>query len=371
MESERRPIRILYSYPNKIGADRICYTAWNQVNALARAGAEVLLYPGVLHRELPGSVKVRPTLSRGRLRVPYKVLGKGALALHDWIVARRLEQVAGEIDVVHVWPCAAAETITAAARLGIPTVLERPNAHTRFAYEIVQKECERIGVSMPPGHEHAYNSETLRKEEDEFHRADFLLCPSDFVMRTFLDRGFPQSKLLRHQYGFDETRFSPGQCRATEERGLSMLFVGGCAPRKGVHFALEAWLNSPAHHTGTFKIAGEFIPGYAEKMASMLADPSVEVLGHRTDVPELMCQSDILILPSIEEGSALVTSEARGSGCVLVVSDACGAICEHMTNALVHRAGDVRTLTEHITALHTDRSLLENCGRRRKAACRN
>ena len=44
----------------------------------------------------------------------------------------------------------------------------------------------------------------------------------------------------------------------------------------------------------------------------MLAHPSVQVLGHRTDVPELMRNSDILVLPSIEEGSALVTSEARG-----------------------------------------------------------
>ena len=59
----------------------------------------------------------------------------------------------------------------------------------------------------------------------------------------------------------------------------------------------------------------------------MLAHPSVRVLGQRNDVPELMRQSDIFVLPSIEEGSALVTSEARGSGCVLLVSDAAGAVC--------------------------------------------
>jgi glycosyltransferase involved in cell wall biosynthesis len=42
----------------------------------------------------------------------------------------------------------------------------------------------------------------------------------------------------------------------------------------------------------------------------MLSHPSVQVLGHRKDIPELMQQSDVLVLPSIEEGSALVTSEA-------------------------------------------------------------
>jgi len=66
-----------------------------------------------------------------------------------------------------------------------------------------------------------------------------------------------------------------------------------------------------------------------------------------------------LVLPSIEEGSALVTSEARGCGCVLVVSDAAGAICKHMENALVHHVGDVKALTEHITMLHDNPDFLE------------
>jgi D-inositol-3-phosphate glycosyltransferase len=73
-----------------------------------------------------------------------------------------------------------------------------------------------------------------------------------------------------------------------------MLFVEGCAPRKGVHYALEAWLQSPASRDGKFMIAGAFIPGYAEKLAGMLSHPSVTMLGHRKDVPELMRNSDVL-----------------------------------------------------------------------------
>ena len=72
-----------------------------------------------------------------------------------------------------------------------------------------------------------------------------------------------------------------------------------------------------------------------------------------------MRKSDILVLPSIEEGSALVTSEARGSGCVLLVSDAAGAICKHQDNALVHRVGDVSALTQHISLLQEDRATLQ------------
>ena len=91
----------------------------------------------------------------------------------------------------------------------------------------------------------------------------------------------------------------------------------------------------------------------------MLDHPSVKVLGHRSDVAELMRQSDVLVLPSIEEGSALVTSEGRGSGCVLLVSEAAGAICRHNENALVHSVGDVSSLAQHFTMLHEDRGLLE------------
>jgi glycosyltransferase involved in cell wall biosynthesis len=95
----------------------------------------------------------------------------------------------------------------------------------------------------------------------------------------------------------------------------------------------------------------------------MLNHPSVRVLGHRSDIPELMRRCDALILPSLEEGSALVTYEARGSGCVLLVSDAAGAVCEHLRTALVHSAGDVATLTEHITMIDKDRALLEKLRR--------
>jgi glycosyltransferase involved in cell wall biosynthesis len=281
-----------------------------------------------------------------------------ALALHDYIVSRRIEKLKDKIDLIHTWPSAALRTLQTAARLGIPTVLERPNTHTRFAYETVQREAERLGIALPPDNEYAYKPDVLAREEEEYARADYLLCPSDFTLKTFVDQGVPRSKLLRHQYGFDKSAYYPGPPVTQERAGLTMLFAGDCAVRKGLHFALEAWLRSPAHRDGKFRIAGTFLPAYAEKLAGMLAHPSVEVLGFRNDVPELMRNSDLFVLPSVEEGSALVTSDARGSGCVLLVSEATGAICKHMENALVHPIGDVAALAGHITKLDEDRALL-------------
>ena len=287
-------MQILYSFPHKIGAGRICYTAWNQVDGLASAGAAVEVHAASFQKGFRAGVAIKPTLARGRLRIPYKLVGSNrAFAMHDRIVARRLEKLAGQIDIVHTWPMGALETLKTANRLGIPTVLERPNAHTRFAYEVVRQECERLGVALPPDHEHAFKQDVLAKEEEEYRLAYRLLCPSDFTAKTFLDQGFPASQLTRHIYGYDEKVYKPAEGAREAKPGLTMLFVGVCAVRKGLHFALEAWLKSPASATGTFMIAGEFLPAYQEKLAPMLAHPSVRVLGHRNDIPALVRQSAI------------------------------------------------------------------------------
>jgi glycosyltransferase involved in cell wall biosynthesis len=361
MNSDKKKIRVLYSFPHKLGAARICYTAWEQVRGVAAAGADVTVFPGVLHRVVPERVRMKPTLALGPIRIPYKVVGMvRACEIHDAIVARRLKKYAKEVDIVHAWPVGSLRTLEAAKRLGIPTVLERPNANTRFAYEVVRKECERIGVPLPKGHEHEYNEQILGIEEAEYKAASKLLCPSEFVVKTFVDEGYPREKLLRHIYGYDQARFYPATAEDNSaKRGLRVVFVGVCAVRKGLHFALEAWLNSGAADTGEFLIAGDFIPAYEEKLKPMLAHPSVRALGHRNDIPELMRNSDAMILPSIEEGFGLVCTEALGSGSVPLVSDACTDLCVHMENSLVHRVADVPMLTEHLRMLDQDRELLK------------
>lgn len=355
------PLRVLQTFPHKLGSGRIADTAWYQAEGVGAAGADLLVFPAAVSRPLPSAIRVRPTLARGRWRIPYKAIGHHhAFALHDRIVARRLEDMVHPVDIVHAWPMGALETLRAAKRLGVPTVLERPNAHTRFAYEVVQQECERLGIVLPRDHEHAYNEAVLRKEEQEYELADRLLCPSEFTRKTFLDRGFPSENLARHVYGYDETRYFPDPLRKPPppQCGLTVLYAGVAAVRKGLHFALQAWLDSSASERGTFLIAGGFLPAYAAKLADALSHPSVRVLGHRDDVPDLMRRSDVFVLPSIEEGFGLVCVEALASGAVPLVSDACTEVCVHNENALVHRAGDVDALKEQFTMLHEDRDLL-------------
>jgi glycosyltransferase involved in cell wall biosynthesis len=357
---ERSSIRVLYSFPHKLGADRICSTAWEQVNSACAAGAEILVMPGVLQRELPPQVKVQPTLARGKIRIPYSALGRlRSLQLHDWIVARRLERLEDKVDVVHCWPAASLRTLKAANKLGIATVLERPNAHTRYAYTAVNAESKRLGIALPSSDEYFFNERILAQEEEEYQAVFRILCPSDFVVKTFREQGVPTSRLVRHFYGVDLQVYRRPASRRRRKAGLTVLFAGVCSVRKGLHFALEAWLRSPAHQDGLFLIAGSFLPNYSKKLERLLRHQSIRVLGQRNDIPQLMQESDLLILPSIEEGFGLVCTEAMASGCVPLVSEACTDICRHMKNALVHPIGRVDLLSEQLTLLHHDRALLD------------
>lgn len=353
------PVRVLYSFPHKLGAGRICSTAWHQVEGASKAGAQITVITGSQARPLHQGAKVRTTLAVGKLRVPYRLVGRDfACSWHDWVTARWLDSHHREVDVVHCWPLGALKTIRVARMHGIPVVLERPNAHTAFAYEEVAKENREVGIELPDDHDHQFDPKRLALEETEYAEADYLLCPSEFVARTFSDRGFPAAKLVRHQYGFDLTRFGSPTTEPADHDGLVMIYAGVVEPRKGLHHALKAWLASGAHEKGTFMVCGEFVPGYRERLEPMISHPSVKVMGHRTDLPDLMRQSDLFVLSSVEEGSALVTYEARGAGCVLLVSDASGAVCEHMKNGLIHGSRDVASLTGHIRQLDQDRALL-------------
>jgi len=352
------PPRILYSFPNRIGAGRICHTAWQQVNGLVEAGARVTVIAASVAKDLPKDVEhIKTTLAVGKFRFPVRLLGrKRAHAFHDLRTAQLVARSSNRYDTVHLWPLGSLRTLAASKRAGIVSFLERPNAYTRFAYKVTEEENELLGMCLPAGHDHQFNSNTLKHEEAEFDAADFLACPSDFVAETFRAAGFSSRKIARHHYGYDPSLFKVGA--AGNRSGLVAVYAGVGEPRKGLHYALEAWLSSPISDTGTFKVCGEILPQYGELLRRQLQHRSVQVLGQRHDLPHILREADIFILSSIEEGSALVTYEARASGCVLCVSDATGAICTHRTTGLVHRARDWNELAGHLTELNGDRGLL-------------
>jgi glycosyltransferase involved in cell wall biosynthesis len=336
-------------------------TAWHQVAGLVQKGVRVGLCAGSVEKEIPGLDLARETLVIARAKVPIRLIGRRrALMLHDRIVARVIRRMDARqrYDIVHCWPSGALETLKAAREQGMKSVLERPNSHTRYAFETVRRECARLGITLPARHSHAFDQRRLAREESEFALADKLLCPSKSVAKTFLDRGFEPEKLALCRYGADAQPSAElkNNGRSHDDGPFRMVFLGTCDPRKGLHYALDAWLRSKACEQGKFYIGGKFLKAYRTLLADKLKHPSVEELGFVGDVSTLLRKCHVLVLPSIEEGSALVTYEAQLCGCVLLVSSASGAYCRHGENALVHDVGDVDTLREHIDTLAFDRA---------------
>jgi len=227
---------------------------------------------------------------------------------------------------------------------------------------VIGAEMQRLGLAMTAGHSHAPNPRRLALEEREYDLATALLCPADSVADTFLDRGFPASRLLRHRYGY-RTGAGFETALGTTSGPLRLVFMGRCEPRKGLHFALDAWIASgAADRGGRFDIFGRFYPGYAEMLGARLHAPGVSVRGFTPDVPTQLAAAHALVLPTLEEGSALVTYEAQAAGCALLVSDQAGAVCEQGVQGRIHRAGDVAALTSDIRLLAADPALAERMG---------
>ncbi|KQM82786.1 glycosyltransferase family 4 protein [Agromyces sp. Leaf222] len=355
-------ISILYSFPHAFGAPGIGWTAWNQVNELVRAGHDVHLVTTSVARPVDGLASLSTSLEVAGRRIPHRVLGQDrSLAWHDRFAARVLAKRLP--DVVHVWPRSAERTIEAARARAIPSFREVPNTHTANAYEVVAAESARLGLAPREGSSHAADPVRLATEEREWATATALLVPSDAVATTFLDRGFDESRLRRHRYGCTP----PGAVERDDVDGapLSAVFLGRVEARKGLHFALDAWLASEASEQGTFLVFGAVDEAYLAVLGDRLAHPSVQLRGLTASPLDELAQADVLLLPSIEEGSALVTYEAQAVGCVPLVSTAAGALLEHDVHGLVHPTGDVATLAAHLDLLSGSP---ETLGRLRRAA---
>lgn len=344
-------MRILYSFPYALGAPGVGTTAAQQVLGLAKRKHNLTVFSGSIH---PGHSTVgvdhHTTMMIGGMRVPHRLLGLDrSMAFHDFRVAQHLRKNPTAYDAVHCWPGVSLHTARAAADVGLPSLREVPNTHTANAYEVVAKLCEELGVELPRGHSHRMNPSRLKREEAEYEASSGLLVPSDYVRSTFIERGIPPEKLLRHRYGFDPQAFIPAPARAPGP--FHAIFLGTIEPRKGLHIALEAWRRSEAYKHARFSIYGKIVDGYRRTIESYLPMEGVTIHDFTDDPAGALATADALILPSFEEGSALVTYEAQGCGAVPIVSNAAGAQCVHEVTGMLHQPGDVDTLASHISRL--------------------
>ena len=354
-----KSLKILYSFPLRMGISGVGITSYNIVKELIKLGHSVYLSVASLEKSFINLNSLYETFKIANIKLPLRIFGRNkTTSIHDKKTARWLRSRKPELDIVHCWPLCAYHTVNEAKEQQVKTVLERPNCHTGFAYEVVKNEYEKLGLDQAKDNPHTFDAHHLAREQKEYDLIDTICCPSEFVAKTFIDKGIPKDKIGLYHYGFDPHSFHIDEKSSNKE--LKIIFAGRLEPRKGLHYALEAWLGSRAKDNGKFYILGKFVPGYREILQDKLNHKSIVEIGFSNKIADFFKDCDALILPSIEEGSALVTYEASACGCLLLVSDSTGAQVIHEKNGLVHKSGDISALTEQLNRLSSDSGFKES-----------
>lgn len=258
-------------------------------------------------------------------------------------------------DVLNAWSNIALHSIRRAHALGLPAVVITGSTHIGWQTETLRDEFRRAGWDGPLTHRGL-----VARTELEYEEADAVVVPSGFAAQTFVDRGIPSEKLFVVPWAVKPLTGPPSSRPAPS--APRVLFVGHCSVRKGVHDLLSAFRH--LSHPASLRLVGPVDSRLLALAGGLPAN--AEAIGPRRGdaLAREYCEADVFVLASVEEGSALVVTEAMAAGLPVVVSDRAGADhVEHGVNGFVFPAGDRLALRENLEALVSDAGLRARIGR--------
>lgn len=248
-------------------------------------------------------------------------------------------------DIFHAWGNYALYSMPRARERGARVVIERGSTHPYTQDAILAEECRRHGVRVERAH-----PQIIAKGLREIEEADAVVIPSDFVRRSFLEHGAPAAKLAMIPYGFAPEQFRPAEKR---DGVFRVLFVGNVSIQKGAHYLLEAWkrLALPGAEL-------RFV-GRVEADMKPVLDRYAGLFTHTAHVrhdaiAREYAAASVFVLPSLQEGSALVTYEAMACGLPLIVTDHCGGVLRDGVDGFVLPVRDSERLAEAIAWCHAN-----------------
>ena len=161
-----------------------------------------------------------------------------------------------------------------------------------------------------------------RMEEAEWKYADLILCPSNFVYDLMIKSGVHENKLKLLNYGVNTKLFKicwEKNRDYNKLRDLNILFVGEVGLRKGVAYLIESLLDIKIGYK--CKFVG------SNKLTKDFNNENIEFVGviDKDKITDYYLWADVLIIPSLWEGSATVIYEATASGLPVIASKNSGA----------------------------------------------
>jgi len=233
-----------------------------------------------------------------------------------------------------------------AKALGALYVCDMGSSHIRTQKALLEAEHQRRGVTFD-----AIDDRMVEREEKEYEVADAISVISSFARETFVAQGLAAGKLWLNPLGVDLAQFQPEAIARREDR-LEILFVGGIALRKGIFYLLDAVqrLEIPFR----LRLAGMPDVSCRDFVAARRNPDRIEFLGHQgtAAVRRLMSESDVLVLPSVEDGFGMVLLQALACGCPIIASRHSGGpdLVESGKNGFLVEPGNSDDLKEKLMA---------------------
>lgn len=151
-------------------------------------------------------------------------------------------------------------------------------------------------------------------------RVDHAIVASEKAWHYARRLGFPTDKISRGVYGWDERAFAN---ITPSFKQPSFTFVGRLSPEKGISILIEAYQGylDRSRNPWALNVCG------IGPLQTLLEKSQIRYLGfvQPVDLPGILQQSSVLILPSQYEPWGVVVAEAMGAGLPVIATEACGA----------------------------------------------
>ncbi|MEO1377140.1 MAG: glycosyltransferase family 4 protein [Cyanobacteria bacterium J06635_10] len=281
--------------------------------------------------------------------------GKDSSSIFIWanteFSKRILQRGLGNANVIYGFNGASLELFQYAKQRGIWCILDQTLAERSLVHKLLLEE-EQLwqGWSTSPFTVSDTDLELAQREQQEQDLADHIISGSEFVKDSLKARGIEEKKISVVSLG----RTKEGQLiqrvlepKEPKERGdgLRILFAGQVGLRKGIPYLLEALKQLKGEIPFTCKVAGS-IAIQAQRVAEY--SDICEFLGlvPRSTMSELYAWADVFVLPSICEGSAMVTYEALSWGLPIITTYNTGSIARNGTDGFIVSIRDPKAIAK-------------------------
>lgn len=231
--------------------------------------------------------------------------------------------------------------------------------------------------------EHLISGEITSKEgqqweyvsSEEYYGAtssDITIVPSEWLKNIMInDFHIPANHIKVIPYGMDIEKFTGNEYSPTLAGQIGKKLIvcpARLVPVKGHEVLIHALAQLKSKRTDwhCWLIGdGELRQQLEQQVQQLQLDDSITFLGNRSDVPSLLKQADIFVLPSLQDNLPFSVMEAQVTGKPVIVTAAGGIpeMVEHGNTGLIVPAGDHTSLSNSLENLLANDELRKQLGK--------